>query len=320
MADPPYQLRTDVLGALPIIQHFVSRLGIDDHLARWVRAGDASTRLSVAKVLGVVLRCLCLRREPLYALAEWAAPYDPALIGLAPTQREILNDDRVARALDRLFDADRASMLTELMVSMIATFQIDCRQLHNDSTTVTFTGAYPHATGQTRGGKATPLITFGHNKDHRPDLKQLLWILTVSADGAVPLAYRTEPGNTTDDPTHIPTWDGLVQLLGKAGFLYVADSKLCSRPAMDHIASRGGRFLTVLPRTRREDAEFRAWIVSHVPDWQEVDRRPGRHEDDPPSVYWAFAWPQPSEEGYRLVWLRSSQKMVQDAVRRADWF
>jgi hypothetical protein len=33
-------------------------------------------------------------------------------------------------------------------------------------------------------------ITFGHNKDHRPDLKQLLFILTVSEDGGVPLHYR----------------------------------------------------------------------------------------------------------------------------------
>ena len=67
------------------------------------------------------------------------------------------------------------------------------------------------------------MITFGHSKDHRPDLKQLVWILTVSADGAVPIAYRLADGNTVDDPTHVPTWDGLVALLGRVDFLYVAD-------------------------------------------------------------------------------------------------
>jgi hypothetical protein len=41
-----------------------------------------------------------------------------------------------------------------------------------------------------------------------------VWILTVAADGAVPLAYRLADGNTSDDPTHIPAWDGLVALLG----------------------------------------------------------------------------------------------------------
>jgi hypothetical protein len=28
-----------------------------------------------------------------------------------------------------------------------------------------------------------------------------VWILTVAADGAVPLAYRLADGNTSDDPT-----------------------------------------------------------------------------------------------------------------------
>ena len=56
--------------------------------------------------------------------------------------------------------------------------------------------------------------------DHRPDLKQLVWILTVAADGAVPVAYRLSDGNTTDDQTHVPIWVQLVALLGRADFLY----------------------------------------------------------------------------------------------------
>lgn len=320
MSTPPgaYQLQTEVLGALPIINHFLARLGVDAALERRVPASDTSVRLAPAIALGVALRCLCLHREPLYALTEWSRPYAPSLLGLAEAPPDTLNDDRVGRALTQLFDADRASLLTELVVGMISAFKLDCSQLHNDSTTITFSGAYTEATGQPRGGKATPVIARGHNKDHRPDLKQLLWILTVSADGAVPLAYRTEAGNTTDDVTHIPTWDALVQLLGRADFLYIADSKLCCRAAMDHIARGGGRFLTVLPKTRSENAEFRRWIVTHHPAWEEVDRQHARRKDDPDHVWWAFPWPQPSQEGYRICWIRSSQKITLDAIRRTD--
>jgi hypothetical protein len=42
----------------------------------------------------------------------------------------------------------------------------------------------------------------------------------VAADGTVPIAYRLADGNTSDDPTHIPTWDGLVAVLGRVDFLY----------------------------------------------------------------------------------------------------
>lgn len=176
-------------------------------------------------------------------------PPTTAVLGLEAGQADLLNDDRVGRALDRLFHADRASLLTELMLHTISEFGIDCSQLHNDSTSITLQGAYVAATGKPKAGTPTVAIRRGHNKDYRPDLKQLVWILTVSADGAVPIAYRLADGNTTDDTTHVVTWDGLVALVGRSDFLYVADAMLCTTEAMRHIASGGGRFVTVLPRT-----------------------------------------------------------------------
>ena len=56
-----------------------------------------------------------------------------------------------------------------------------CRSLRLSSTTVTFSGAYLDAAQETkRRGQTRLAITWGHNKDHRPDLKHLLFILTVA--------------------------------------------------------------------------------------------------------------------------------------------
>jgi transposase len=109
--------------------------------------------------------------------------------------------------------------------------------------------------GLTRGGKATVVPTRGHSKDHRPDLKLLLFILTVIGDGAVPVAHCVSHVNTEDSITHVATWDSLCALFDTKGFLYAADSKLATRENMDHIASRGGGggFVSVLPRTRKGD-------------------------------------------------------------------
>jgi hypothetical protein len=175
---------------------------------------------------------------------------------------------------------------------------------------------YRNGTGATRGAKPTPAIAFGHNKDHRADLKQLLWVLTVTADGAVPIAHRVEPGNTSDDTTHIATWDGLVTLVGRADFLYVADTKLASRDAMDHINSRGGRFVTVLPRARKEDGFFRDWMQTHTPTWTEALRRPSRRPGESDNIWRTTPSPVPSTEGYRIVWVHSSIEAVRDADSR----
>lgn len=59
-----------------------------------------------------------------------------------------------------------------IVLRAIGRFGIDCSQLRNDSTSITFTGAYPDSGG--RGGQSAAKITDGYNKDHRPDLRQLV--------------------------------------------------------------------------------------------------------------------------------------------------
>jgi transposase len=136
----------------------------------------------------------------------------------------------------------------------------------------------------------------------RPDLKQLLFILTTDAEGAVPVHFRCADGNTADVRTHIETWNTLRALAGRADFLYVADSKLCSFENMDHIARAGGRFVTVMPRSRQEDAQFRRWLQTHTPAWELVWDRPNAREADGPRDLWYVFKPElPSAELYSIV-------------------
>jgi transposase len=311
------ELHSQTLGALPVVNWFLSRSGIEGIVDRFVPADDARLRLSPGAVIGVVVRNIMVSHRPVYALAEWAEPFAPSVLGLGEGDRSVLNDDRVGRTLDRLFDADRATMITRIVLEVVRRFDVDTTELHNDSTTVTVTGVdYPGGGGE-RGGKPVVRPTFGHNKDFRPDLRQLLVVLTVSSDGAVPVAYRVYDGNTADDVTHIPTWDELVTLVGTPSFLYVADSKLCSTEAMAHIASHHGRFVTVVPRGRREDTWFRQWAQTHAPAWEEAERRPGTHTTDPDAVWRTIESPVPSVDGYRVVWVHSSIKAARDAAARS---
>ena len=189
---------------MPIIDSYLARLKVADLLGAFI-PGDRRMKLTPAKALGVLVRNLVLHREPVYALEEWAAPFDPSVLGLDAHQVTLLNDDRVGRALLSLFDADRASLLNKLVLGAVAEFSIDCSQLHNDSTSVKLTGVYAGATGLARGAKATVAAKRGHSKDHRPDLKQLVFILTVTADGAVPSPVGPPMGTwRTRPPTSPP--------------------------------------------------------------------------------------------------------------------
>jgi hypothetical protein len=67
---------------------------------------------------------------------------------------------------------------------------------------ISFCGGYRNARGRRIRARTAPAITFWHSKAHRPDLKQLLFILTMSADGNVPVAFRCTDGNNLDAQRH----------------------------------------------------------------------------------------------------------------------
>jgi transposase len=313
-----FRLRSTHLGSLPIVNHFLRRLHLEETLLARLPATPGA-RLDHATGVLVLLRNLLVSREPLYGLRGWASPYRPDLLGLSSRTVSFLNDDRLGRDLDALFDADRASLATEVVVRAIREFHVDLARFHNDSTTVTLQGAYRKADGRTKRGQRTLRAALGHNKDHRPDLKQLLWILTVSADGAVPVHYRVADGNTNDCPTHRESWEALLALKGSPEFLYVADSKLCDGDTLRHLDGRGGRFLTVLPRSRKEDRLFREYVQTHELAWETVRRRPNpRNQARSADVWKMVESPIPAGDGFRLVWVWNSLMAEEDRESRED--
>jgi hypothetical protein len=312
-------LKTERLGPLPLINHFLERLDLETRMDRFVPTHDRRIRLPYAKALGVLLRSVLLEREPLYRQQETVGTFAPRAFGLDEALVQHVGDEAVGRALDRLFDADRAALLTDVVVAAVAAFDVALEELHNDSTTVRFCGQYPQARGRKLRGKRAPFITYGYSKDHRPDLKQLLFVLTTSDDGGVPVQFRCEHGNTNDSRTHQQTWDVLCRAAGSVDFLYVADSKLCAREAMDHIDQRGGRFVCVMPRSRQEDTEFREWIQTHEPAWESVWDRPNpRRRGGPRDRWWVFRYPLLSREGWPVIWVYSALLALRQEHRRRE--
>jgi len=305
------------VGALPIVNRIFERMKLEDWLTAYLPRADGRNKIMPVSSMLVLLRNILLCREPLYGVGEWAERYAPDLLDLTAKQITALNDDRVGRCLDQLFAADRTSLLLSLVSHVVREFDVGLDQLHNDSTTVTFFGRYEEAKrGARQAGKETLAITWGHNKDHRPDLKQLLFILTVAADGAVPVHFKPAHGNVADAKTHQATWDLLCKISGRCDFLYVADSKLATTENMTYINTRHGRFVTILPRTRKEDSDFREQAASSAIDWREIYTR--RNEDGDVVDRFGIRDGQTStREGFRLIWYHSSRKAAHDAQLRA---
>ena len=317
-ATGPLTLRTLDVGAMPLVNHILERMGLEELLEKHLPPDDPRTELPTVQAILVMVRNVLMSREPIYGVGEWAARFAPDQVGLGEWEVPLLSDDRLGRSLVVAFLGIVPPLVLDVMVNIRVQFGLGLNELHNDSTTVSFFGAYTDAAeeGQ-RSGRPTPAITWGHSKAHRPDLKQLLYTLTVSDDGGVPVYFTTASGNVTDDRTHIATWDLLRQLVGNANFLYVADCKLASFENMAYIAAHGGRFVTVLPRTRKEDREFRERLhaAPGAVRWNTLDESKNKDGElvDRRSV---CADESLSSEGFRLLWYHSTRKAALDAATR----
>ena len=307
----PAALRIHRLGAHPIVHHFLERMNVGGIL-RGSLGGARQGLVDHAQALEVLLHNYVLSPGPLYRIGEWAHPIEASVFGLSEDEKAAINDDREARALDALASERGRNVFFRLALRLIKDFQLDTRRIHFDTTTVTFSGKYETS-------HAEPRITFGFNKDHRPDLKQLLFGLNVTADGAVPVLHHLWSGNRTDDSVHRRNTADLRQLLGRDDFIYVADGKLCTADNLRTIDDYGGKFVTVLPRTRREDARFREALRERPVRWRTLLQIPNRRrQDDPPDIYATCRGASATEDGYRLIWVRSSQKARQDTQARMD--
>ena len=306
------------ISGIPLIKSVSESIGLKCIFKKHI-ASYGNETVSFFDALLFLIWNITLGRQPLYELSEWIRGIDPKCHGLDKQQLASFNDDRFGRALDKLYLADRATLMTEIVVTMIKKINLDMGRVHNDSTTVK---AYGKIAGVTKDGLR---MAKGNNKDHRPDLVHLVFSLTISSDGAIPVHYKTYAGNRTDDTTHIETWNTVREIAKRSDFIYVADSKVCTSKQLTHIVSNGGRVITVMPNTWGETKNFKDELLStNIP--RKVILKRQIEEGDCDNEYFSlFSGNYKTiDDGYSIYWYRSSQKkrldkhLRQKRIKRAD--
>jgi transposase len=316
--DNSEKLKRFNISGIPLIKSVSQNLDFKSIFKKHISSYGNETVASVDALLFLVWN-ITLGRQPLYELSGWIKDIDPKCHGLNRAQLSSFNDDRFGRALDKLYLADRATLMTDIVVTMIKKINLDMKRVHNDSTTVK---AYGKIAGVTKDGLR---MAKGANKDHRPDLVHLVFSLTISSDGAIPVHYKTYAGNRTDDTTHIQTWNTVKEIAARSDFVYVADSKVCTSKQLTHIVANGGRVITVMPNTYKETKIFKEELLDADIPRKIILKRKTEEGDCDNEYFSLFLGNYKTIDGrYAIYWYLSSQKkkldkhVRQKRVRKTD--
>ena len=242
--DPNIFPHTGITLATRILADRVNWRAVVDQLLPWdpVRA-----RIAPSIVLLTLIMNVLTPQNPLYPVELWAESLPlPILWGEGITAHQF-NDDALGRVLEDLAEHGRA-LLATLGPRMRAVQDAGPTMLHTDTTAFALFGDYPN---QDTGPTAPVELTWGHSKDHRPDLRQIMAGLTVDGTGCV-MGGTMLSGNTSDRAWH-PAW--LEQLEGDfpddfwKESDYIADSALIAEAALSQIRALGMHWLGRLPAT-----------------------------------------------------------------------
>jgi transposase len=232
--------------------------------------------------------------------------------------RASLHDYRLGHVLDALFAANLNGVFGAVALKALEVYAIPTPWLHQDTTTIALYGAYADEP-ETPGA---PRPAYGHSKDGRADLKQVLLSLGVSGDGGLPLRVGVRDGNTSDS---VETPGAIEECLslgleGVQGI--VGDSKAYSRRTLGLCLEKGIGLVTLVPRTCTVRPELEAWgqQQSALPLLVE---KPGRTKDEEPrrwhgqsvlrQVEVEYSEGRVAQEEVRFVVVHSSQLAQQHA-------
>jgi transposase len=236
-------------GHLPSAAAYCRRLGVVE-----VVNDIVSSQMDLQP--GVVVQAMVLDtlsgRSPLYRLKEFLTGRDVELLVGENLPANAFSDINVGRSLDAIFEAGPSKIVTALGVRATGTFALDTSVPSYDTTSTSLWGDYRDC--EADSPPPGSVITWGHSKDHRPDLKQFMTEL-LCVDRGVPIFGRTLDGNSSDKTSNNVVLSRISSIMAKHGlgpgaFVYVADSAMVTEPNLEAVDPN--LFVSRLPANYKE--------------------------------------------------------------------
>ena len=304
---------------LPLIFHAIDCLGIRD-VVNECCPRDPRNRVSNGDCVAVMIANIIHGRVALYEMDNWLGQTDVDLLLGKDTPAEAFHDDRLGSCLDLLFHAGTEFVFSEVARGVLARPEVESSfSAHADTTSVRLFGRYEEDPKRP-WPEGTPEPKKGYSKDHRPDLKQLVFGLATHGPTRIPIGFSVLDGNTSDTKANRFQIETLAQLLPASDDVtIVADCKFVDAVTLGSALHSGFHYVSLLPRSfnlRRELVEEVRAAGSPLPP---LCAYPGRTQSAPERVYQATSVVRPflihNPEGdfdeviqHRFLVIRSSTK------------
>jgi transposase len=320
------EYQTVVVGSACRVKELLERLQVAAIIDRALRFQPEVATPDGALAQVLIVNRMSMDPQPLYQLASWAA--ERGIDRRFDLQAEWLDDDRLGALLEALAD-HQVTLWSALLGQAAQQFALDMEQLHADTTSVYFEGAYEDDHGRPKGGgERVPRRVRGYNKDGKRQKLQL--VLSLITSHPLPLWFRPWDGNPSDDGVYVPDMTELrTPLLVPENAILMGDRQLATEANMRTFCRQRQLFLAAHPWTPTAQALWRetaARLAAGEREWRPVDYTPRREANKPAEQRAAYrvvegvrplADPEDGQEyPLRYPFVGSSRKELRDQTQR----
>jgi len=269
------------LAHLPLAAEYIQRLGVMSAVETALPR-DGRNKVSDAECVALMVLNILSGRVGLYHMGPWLEATDPAVVIREGCEPGLFSDARLTGTLDRIFAYGPDNLLTDVVLSYLRDDSAPSEySVHQDTTTLKLYGEYANVFGL-----GAPVPKHGFSKDHRPDLKQLVYGMSLHSATGMPLCVSILDGNTTDTKANQLHLDRLAGLLPpEDDVTLVADSKLVDKDTIGRVLDAAFHFVSLLPRTYKLQRQVAAQGAALTGKLPVLSREPGRNANEPDHVY-----------------------------------
>lgn len=320
------EFETRTIGPLVLTTPVLHTLGFSEIVDRHCPIAEQGD-ISHGTTAELVTQCRLSDPRALYDMEDWADVYAIPELYAEVEEAKQLNDDRVGRMLDAIYD-QRALIWGELIANAAREYGIDLSRLHADSMPIKFAGAFEEQPED----EDVPRLEAGYNPQGEW-VKQLKLFAMTAGDGNLPVWFDALDGNADDSPAYVPQFEAfcehaeLASLLPLNEVIVFGDSKM---PSLENQIAWARVGVGSIGPVTMEDDDRKALhrLLDEGQEWKESAYVARRNRDKPReerAIYSLLGYTtsivdEEKDKTYeaRHVYVHSTALEAQEATRREN--
>lgn len=270
------EVKAKSLNYMGLIAGTIQDIGLIEKIDKLLplNSGKGVITTNGQRVSAMIMNGLGFMNDRLYMVQEFYNDLSMEKLFSGDVKAENFNDDALGRALDAIHEYGTTKLFANISYAIGKEFNLIGNTARHDTTSISVAGEYDNLNAEKKDDYNNEdfSLEYGHSKDHRPDLKQMILGLTTTGPSNFPLWFEVLSGNTSDKKSFHETKAKIEKFQEEINYpnklIFILDSAFYNKEKL--ISYTDSQWITRVPETVKEARKLLE-KEDDISTWTEID-------------------------------------------------